>query len=138
MTLPRGQFTIGQLAREAQIPATTVRYYERIGLLVPDDRSQGNYRLYDRASLGRLQFIRAAKSIGFALDDVRALLGTRDGKPPRCSAVQRLIERRLTDIGERLRNLRHVQRVLKAAMTKCKKNARTGCCHVIESLRSRS
>ena len=49
-----GQFTIGRLAKKVQIPASTVRYYERIGLLEPEDRSQGNYRLYGRASLRRL------------------------------------------------------------------------------------
>ncbi len=72
-------FTIGALARAAEIAVTTVRYYERIGLLVPDDRSSGNYRLYSPASLRRLKFIRAAQSIGFTLDDVQALLGAQDG-----------------------------------------------------------
>ena len=76
------RFTIGQLALEARIPATTLRYYERIGLLLPDDRSQGNYRLYGAASLRRLQFICAAQSIGFKLDDIRTLLGALTGQAP--------------------------------------------------------
>ncbi len=132
------KYTISQLAKAAGVPPTTLRYYERVGLLEPEGRSGGNYRLYTDESLRRLRFIRAAQSIGFTLDDVTALLGTCDGKPPACRDVQSLIELRLTDIDERLKDLRNVQRVLKTAMTKCKAGEQTGCCHVIETLRSKS
>ena len=63
-------YTISQLARAAETPTTTVRYYERIGLFEPADRSQNNYRLYSDESLRKLRFIRAAQAIGFTLDDV--------------------------------------------------------------------
>ena len=89
--------TIGQLARTMQIAASTIRYYERIGLLLPDDRSGGNYRLYSEASLRRLRFIRSAQSIGFTLDDIQSLLGAQNGTEPSCREVQTLIEQRLTD-----------------------------------------
>jgi MerR family mercuric resistance operon transcriptional regulator len=133
--MPAGRpFTIGQLARKAQIPTTTVRYYERIGILVPDDRSQGNYRLYDPATLRRLQFIRAAQSIGFTLDDIQSLLGARSGKSPSCADVQRLIKQRLAEIETRLDSLRQVQRLLRSSLQKCQKTARARCCHIIEAL----
>ena len=67
------QFTIGQLAYAAEIPTTTVRYYERVGLVEPEDRSAGNYRLFSEEALRKLKFIRAAQAIGFTLDDVRIL-----------------------------------------------------------------
>lgn len=127
-------FTIGQLARAAEIPATTVRYYERIGLLLADDRSQGNYRLYSQASLRRLKFVRSAQSIGFTLDDIQSLLGAESGKPPSCSDVQELIKERLAEIKERLSSLRHVQRLLRSSLAKCQKAMRPKCCHVIEAL----
>jgi MerR family mercuric resistance operon transcriptional regulator len=132
------QFTIGQLAREVEIPASTVRYYERIGLLVPEDRSHGNYRLYSQASLRRLHFIRAAQSIGFTLDDIELLLGAQDGKTPSCQKVQGLIEDRLSDIGTRLKNLRQVQRLLRSSLQKCRGAAQPKCCHVIELLEATS
>jgi len=134
--MPLGrQFTIGQLGREVQIPASTVRYYERIGLLEPEDRSQGNYRLYGQASLSRLQFIRAAQAIGFTLDDIQALLGPENGSLPSCNDVQELIHQRLDDIGRRLKDLQHAQSVLKISLRKCRQSKRAGCCHVIEALR---
>jgi MerR family mercuric resistance operon transcriptional regulator len=131
---PGIQFTIGQLARKAKIPTTTVRYYERVGLLRPDDRSQGNYRLYGEASVRRLQFIRAAQSIGFTLDDVQSLLGAQQGRRPSCTDVQRLIKERLEEIQRRLDSLQQVQRLLKSSLRKCQKTTRARCCHVIEAL----
>jgi len=44
-------YTIGQLARAAGVPTSTVRYYERIELLQPAGRTAGNYRLYGEDAL---------------------------------------------------------------------------------------
>ena len=132
------QFTITQLARAADVPTTTLRYYERAGLLEPEDRSQGNYRLYTDESLRRLKFIRAAQAIGFTLDDVKQILGRVAEEPPPCRQVQTLIEGRLADIEDRLKDLRHVQRVLKSSLETCKKTEQAGCCHVVETLRRKS
>lgn len=131
-------YTISQLAKAAKAPTSTLRYYERIGLLEPDDRSQANYRLYGDESLRRLRFIRAAQGIGFTLDHVSTLLGNRDGKAPTCHEVQTLIEERLADIETRLKDLRHVKRVLNSSLKKCLESEPNENCQVIETLRSRS
>ena len=129
-----GQYTISQLAKAAQIPTTTVRYYERIGLVHPEDRSAGNYRLYGEESLRRLKFIRVAQAIAFTLDDVRTLLGEA-GTVPCCGDVQQLIEDRLGEIDLRLKDLRHVQRVLKDSLAKCQTSNPRRACQVLESLK---
>ena len=131
------QFTISQLAKAAGIPTTTVRYYERIGLVEPEDRSAGNYRLYGDGSLNKLKFIRAAQAIGFTLDDVKTLLG--DGRDhPCCGDVQQLIHDRLADIDFRLKELQHVQRILKRALRKCKEGNPRDACQVVANLEDRS
>ena len=129
------RLTISQLAQAAEIPTSTVRYYERIGLLIPENRSRGNYRLYGDESLEKLKFIRAAQAIGFTLDDVKALLLTPSSNAASCREVQSLIEGRLAEVGERLKDLRHVQRVLKSSLEKCHETEQTDCCHVIKTLR---
>ena len=86
-----GSYTIGQLAREADVPTSTVRYYERRGLLRPDGRSEGNYRMYGEATLERLLFVRSAQVAGFTLTDITALLDFRDGDAAPCKEVQDLI-----------------------------------------------
>jgi len=130
------RYSISQLAQAAAVPTTTLRYYERAGLMHPEDRSQGNYRLYSDESLRRLKFIRAAQAIGFTLDDVKLLLGNNEGEPLRCCEVETLITDRLAEIDRRLKDLRHVQRVLQTSLEKCRKSPRAGGCPVVETLRS--
>ena len=133
------QLTISQLAKAAETPTTTVRYYERIGLFEPEDRSQGNYRLYSDESLSKLKFIRAAQAIGFSLDDVKTLLGIHGGTVPSCGEVQTLIEERLTDLEKRLKDLRHVKRVLTSTLGRCRETEQVqDCCQVIETLEKSS
>lgn len=132
-----GSYTISQLARAVEVPTSTLRYYERIGLLKPEGRSGGNYRLYADASLRRLRFIRAAQAVGFALDDIKTLLGEGDGKALACHEVQALIESRLADVEKWLKDLRHVQRALKSTLAKCQASEGR-VCYVIDSLRSKS
>ena len=130
------RLTISELAKAAGIPTTTLRYYERIHLVEPEDRSCGNYRLYGERSLKKLKFIRAAQAIGFTLEDVKSLLADDEGKTPTCGNVQNLIEARLTDVEERLKDLRHVRKVLKSALDQCQHQKQTDFCHVVKELQA--
>ncbi len=123
------RLTIGELARAANVPASTVRYYERTGLVRQPPRSASNYRLYRDEDVYRVRFIKAAQATGFTLDDVAQLL-----KPSSCSKVQGRIEERLEDVSVRMKDLRHVQRVLKRALTTCQEHEPTGRCGVIDTL----
>lgn len=126
-------YTIGQLAQAAGVRTSTVRYYERANLLEPSGRSPSNYRLYTESDLERLRFIRAAQATGFTLDDVAKLL-----QPAACGTVQRLIEDRLDEVGARMRELRHVQRVLRASLEECRGHASSGRCKVVDDLSARA
>ena len=123
------RLTIGELAKTAGVPASTVRYYERTELLPRPPRSASNYRLYREEDVYRVRFIKAAQATGFTLDDVAELL-----KPSSCSKVQGRIEERLEEVSTRMKDLRHVQRVLKAALTTCQDHEPTGRCGVIDTL----
>jgi MerR family mercuric resistance operon transcriptional regulator len=127
------QLTIGALAKAGGIPTSTVRYYERAGLLRPTRRSGSNYRLYSDEDLRRLRFVRAAQATGFTLADIRQLL-----RPARCERVQGMIESRLAEVGARLAALRHVQRVLRGSLQLCREHAETGRCAVVETLSARA
>jgi MerR family mercuric resistance operon transcriptional regulator len=133
MTL-QSPLTIGALAAGAGVPTSTVRYYERQGLLRPDARSDGNYRLYRAETLDRLRFIVAAKANGFTLDDVRSLLDLRDGRTAACRDVQELIEERLSGVEHRLAQLRHVREVLRASLESCRGHEPSDPCPVIDDL----
>ncbi|MGH8068543.1 MAG: heavy metal-responsive transcriptional regulator [Candidatus Entotheonellia bacterium] len=131
-------YTIGQLARVTGVKASTIRYYERIGLLHPEGRTAGNYRFYGEEALRRLRFIRASQATGFTLEDITVLLRLRDGTSGLCEDVQVLIEERLLDLERRIADLWHVQRVLKAALERCRATQWSGRCQIIDTLTATS
>jgi DNA-binding transcriptional MerR regulator len=112
-------YTIGQLAKSAAVPTSTLRFYERTGLLKPTSRTDGNYRQYHRAALERLRFIRSAQATGFSIEDIRELLSLTHSDDPPCDDVVNLMTNRLSDVRQRLRKLRHVERVLSRSLKEC-------------------
>ena len=114
-----GTYTIGQLAAAAGVAASTVRFYEREKLLVPEARTGGNYRTYTAGSLEKLRFIRAAQASGFQLNDVREMLALTDSEQPPCREIFELIDRRLDDVRARMKELKRVQRTLHKARKNC-------------------
>ena len=63
---------IGELARRAGVPPSTVRYYERIGLL-PAPPREGGRRLYGEDTVRRLRLIGFGKRLGFTLRQMKEL-----------------------------------------------------------------
>jgi MerR family redox-sensitive transcriptional activator SoxR len=71
------QLAIGEVAHRAGMTASRIRYYEARGLLTPPGRVSGKRR-YGSDVLRRLAIIDAAQRVGFGLDEIRDLLGSRD------------------------------------------------------------
>jgi DNA-binding transcriptional MerR regulator len=69
-----GLLTIGELARVTGLTVRTIRYWSDEGALPPVARSTGGYRLYDAASVARLELIRTLRELGLGLADVRRIL----------------------------------------------------------------
>jgi MerR family redox-sensitive transcriptional activator SoxR len=74
MALPPS-LTIGELADRSGVPTSTLRYYDRLGL-IPAERSGGNQRRYPRSALRRVAFVRVAQRVGVTLDEIAAALQT--------------------------------------------------------------
>lgn len=129
-------YTIGQLAREVGVPISTVRYYERRGLVMPDGRSSGNYRQFSAGSLDRLRFVRSAQTAGFTLSDIEVLLRFRDDQKVPCGQVQSLISSRLDKVTDQMQQLVAAERLLQDWLGACRQAERTGRCVVLEGLAS--
>ncbi|MFE2076478.1 helix-turn-helix domain-containing protein [Streptomyces misionensis] len=69
-----GLLTIGELARATGLSVRTIRYWSDEDVLAPVTRSPGGYRLYDAASVARLELVRTLRELGLGLDDVRRVL----------------------------------------------------------------
>ncbi|MGY1815016.1 MerR family transcriptional regulator [Blastococcus sp. SYSU D00820] len=71
--------TVGQVAGRLGVPVRTVRFWSDEGLVDPPARSAGGYRLYDAASLARLDLVRTLRELGLGLAAIRELLARRRG-----------------------------------------------------------
>jgi MerR family transcriptional regulator, mercuric resistance operon regulatory protein len=127
------QMTIGRVAKTLDLPISTLRYYERKGLLAPPDRSGSGYRLYDEAAVERVAFIRSAQAVGFTLEDIRELLRLDENSS--CKEVQTLLSRRLVEVESKLADLKCVRNALSGALEQCRKSRRG--CGVLIGLRRR-
>jgi MerR family copper efflux transcriptional regulator len=98
---------ISEVARRTGFSATTLRYYDDIGLVTASDRSEAGYRLYDDRALDRLAFIARGKQFGLNLEEVRELVGLWDGAE--CAPVQQrmagLVDSKIADTQERISQL---------------------------------
>lgn len=70
---PHPTLSIGQVAERTGVATSALRYWEELGLIA-SDRTAGNQRRYERATLRRVSFIRAAQRVGLSLDEIAAAL----------------------------------------------------------------
>lgn len=66
--------TVGQLAEQTGVSAKTLRYYEELGLLVPD-RTPSGWRNYDQSSVVVLQLTAVGKKLGLGLAEIKRFVG---------------------------------------------------------------
>lgn len=81
--------TVGQMAERAGVPATTLRYYDALGLLVPHRRANG-HRRYPAQALDDLRLIKLCRDLGLTLEEVGAVLGSQGGQARRAIAARKL------------------------------------------------
>ena len=104
------ELTIGEVAIRAGMTTSRLRYYERRGLINEPSRQAGRRRYHPRA-LRRLGIIDAAQRVGFSLDEIKDLLGSRDG--PAHERLRRLALRKLPEIDELIDRASTVQALLR-------------------------
>ncbi len=128
-----GRIAIGGLAKHTGTNIETIRYYERVGLLPAPARSAGGYRLYETAQVKRLNFIRRARALGFAIGEIRTLLRLADERKRPCAEVRIVAEAHLTDVRTKIADLRRMERVLRGTVAQCAVGRRADC-PLIEAL----
>ena len=124
---------IGTLARQAGVGVETVRYYQRRKLLGTPAKAFRGQRTYPPEFVDRILFIRRAQALGFALDDIAALLTLDDGVDrARARAIAR---RRLEDIATRISDLQSMRAVLEKLLHDCEHTAGQVPCPIIAAIR---
>jgi MerR family redox-sensitive transcriptional activator SoxR len=101
---------IGEVAERAGMSASRIRYYEARGLLPEPERVAGKRR-YGEAVLRRLAIIDAAQRVGFTLEEIRHLLGSRDELAH--ERLRALALSKLPELDDLIARASSVRRVLK-------------------------
>jgi len=129
---------IGEVAAVSGVPAQTIRYYERRGLLPAPERSTSGYRHYEQSTLTQLQFIRSAQAAGLTLVQIASILTLRrDGATP-CTHVHSLLLAKLDDVRARQATLAALEDELENLISRSDQLDPADCtddliCHIIES-----
>ena len=97
--------TIGAVAERSGVSTQAIRYYEREDLLPAAERTHTGYRMYGPDVLGRLNFIRQARSLGLSLEEIKEIFRmSKAGRAP-CCQVRELLSGKLEDLNNRIAEL---------------------------------
>ncbi len=89
--------TIGEVAQRTGLATSTLRYYDRVGLVPADIHDRGPRR-YDPSVLHRLALIQQCQTAGFSLEEIQTLLDQKDGWQALARAKQAELDRRIADL----------------------------------------
>ncbi|HIG54413.1 MAG TPA: MerR family transcriptional regulator [Candidatus Latescibacteria bacterium] len=87
-----GLMQIGDLAAKADVTPRTIRYYEELGIVEPEERTAGGFRLYSESQLRRLQIVQSLKDLGFGLDRIREFFNIKNGAESGGGVARALVE----------------------------------------------
>ena len=100
-------YKIGDISKLYNISNDILRYYEKIGLLIPDVRGENGYRYYSERQLWKLNNIRSLRNLGVSLNEIIDFLNTRSIKK-----TKEMIEFQLKKIDENLKELLELKKEL--------------------------
>ncbi len=109
------ELTIGEAARGAGVAASTLRYWESIGLLAAPRRI-GGQRRYDQETLQHISLIVLIKRAGFTLQETRIVLSGLSDKTPPPEIWRELAQRKLPEIKQTLTEARTMKKILEEGL----------------------
>ncbi|BCE02413.1 MerR family transcriptional regulator [Marinicellulosiphila megalodicopiae] len=126
---------ISDLAKRSNMNISTIRYYEKQGL-IHSTRHQNNYRIYQDEDLATIQFIKRCKQSGFTLGETSTLLTIKDNKADHvCQEAKSLTQNKILQISSQIETLKSMLTALTQLEVLCcggQHNAKF--CQIIQSL----
>ena len=122
-----GRTTIGRLASVSGVSVSTIRFYERVGLMPLPERTAGRHRNYSRDHLRRLQFIRRARELEFSLEEIKVLVNLDGSGQASCHEVRQMTGVHLHKVRKKLANLTKIAAILAHTFEQCSGNRKQLC-----------
>lgn len=124
---------IGEAALASGISPRMIRHYETIGLVPSAARRDSGYRDYAPSDVEWLRFIGRARDLGFALDEIRALLSLWADRERASAEVKAIALARAGELERKERQLRAMRRSLEQLAAACHGDDRPDC-PILDSL----
>jgi len=112
-------YKIGEVTRQTELSADTLRYYEKFGLLKNISRTSSGIRQYDDKDISRLKFIKRAQRMNFSLDEIKGLLSMRENPQHAKDNVRLLTADKLKEVEAQLAELTTLHNELQLLLNLC-------------------
>ncbi|MGL4610700.1 MAG: MerR family transcriptional regulator [Trueperaceae bacterium] len=114
---------IGELSKQTGLSKDTIRFYEKLGLIVATEREAGSrtYKEFDEETIQRLVIIKQGQSLGFTLNEMKELADVWGSSSIPKRQQLKIIEGKLKQISEKLNHLQDIQTFLTAKLNKLKR-----------------
>ena len=126
---------IGEAARQCELPAKTIRYYEDIDLVRPG-RLENGYRDYSDRDIHTLRFLQRSRSLGFSIEECRLLLSLYEDEGRASSDVKSIVNSKIKDIDQKIQELNSLKATLEFLANSCHGNDKPDC-PIIDDLSGR-
>jgi MerR family copper efflux transcriptional regulator len=124
---------IGQAAHASGVSTKMIRYYESIGLIAAGARSEAGYRIYQEPQVHALRFVRQARRLGFAMEDIRKLLALWLDRERASAQVKTIALDHVAELDHRIGELTAMRDTLAHLAAHCHGDSRPDC-PIIEGL----
>lgn len=118
---------IGDAAAASGVSAKMIRHYESIGLIHPADRTDGGYRCYGKEDVSVLRFIKRGRTLGFSIDEIRALLALWRDRARPSAEVKQVALARIAELDAKLAELQGMRDTLDHLVRHCRGDDRPTC-----------
>lgn len=129
--------TIGKLAELTGISTDTLRYYEKMKLIMAESRSYAGYRLYNPDAVRVIRFIRGAKALNFTLEEIRKLLALDSSDQATCAEIIKHTECKIAEAEMKILELKEIKNVLTGLVKACPGGTTSAkVCPILDHIRS--
>ena len=118
---------IGQAAAASGLSPKMIRHYEGIGLVRQPKRTVSNYRNYSGTDVHVLRFIKRARTLGFAVAEIKELLALWQNKTRRSAAVKKIARAHIDDLKRKIAELQSMVEALEHLSRNCHGDERPKC-----------
>jgi Cd(II)/Pb(II)-responsive transcriptional regulator len=125
---------IGELASRTGCSIQTIRFYERESLINTPQRTQSNYRLYDKGALRQLTFIKQCRSLDMSIIEIKQLIQNKENPNNSCASINSMIDVHISDVTNRIQELIQLKETLSNMALACSSNRSIKNCGVLQKL----